>query len=101
MIELKGSQRRHLRSLAHSLDPAVRVGKNGITDDLISSVDEALEAHELIKVKFMDFKEDKKELSQIISIRSKSHLIGMIGNIAIFYRQNPDKDKRKIFIPGS
>lgn len=96
---LAGSQRTYLRGLAHKLRPVIQVGKNGITDELIKAVDDALNIHELIKVKFVDFKEEKKELSQDIADRTSSEAVGLIGNVAIFYRQNPDEEKRKITLP--
>lgn len=100
MKTLKGFQRRHLRASAHGLRPVVQVGKNGITPDLIKAVDEALDVHELIKVKFVDFKEDRKALSQEIGEKTSSEEVGLIGNVAIFYRQQPDEDKRKIVLPS-
>ena len=99
MKSLKGSQRTYLRGLAHKLRPVVQVGKNGLTEELIKAVDEALGSHELIKIKFVDFKEEKKALSQEIGERTSSEAVGMIGNIAIFYRQQSNKEKQKIILP--
>ncbi len=99
MNQLSGTQRKYLRGLAHKLRPVIQVGKNGISTELIKAVDEALNIHELIKVKFVDFKEDRKEFSQEIAERTSSETAGLIGNIAIFYRQQPDKEKRKITLP--
>ena len=99
MNPLSGTQRKYLRGLAHSLRPVIQVGKNGISTELIKAVDEALNTHELIKVKFVDFKEDRKEFSQEIAERTSSETAGLIGNVAIFYRQQPDKEKRKITLP--
>ena len=96
MEQLKGSQRKYLRSLAHHLKPVVLVGRNGVSAQLIASVDAALKDHELIKVKFGEFKEEKKEIAEEIATVSKSQVIGIIGNIAIFYRQHPQPEKRKI-----
>jgi len=99
MEQLKGTQRKYLRSKAHHLKPLVIIGRNGINKQVIGSVDLALKDHELIKVKFGEFKEAKKEISAEIAQATKSELIGIIGNIAIFYRQNPAPEKRKIKIP--
>jgi RNA-binding protein len=99
MEQLKGSQRKYLRSQAHHLKPLVIIGKNGINQQVIGSVDLALKDHELIKVKFGEFKDVKKEMSAEIAQTSKSELIGIIGNIAIFYRQNAEPGKRKIKVP--
>jgi RNA-binding protein len=96
MEKLKGSQRKYLRSLAHHLKPVVMVGKNGVSEKLMASVNAALNDHELIKVKFVEFKEDKKEISKEIEQSTKSEVVGIIGNIAIFYRQHPQPELRKI-----
>lgn len=99
MDKLKGSQKKYLRAQAHHLKPLVIIGAKGVTEQLIGSVDLALKDHELIKVKFGEFKESKKEISEEIAQTTKSELVGLIGNIAIFYRQNPTPEKRKIIIP--
>lgn len=99
MKQLKGSERTYLRGLAHHLKPVVIVGEQGITDQLIQATNEALDLHELIKVKFNSFKEQKKTLAQDIEERTQSEMVGMIGHIAMFYRQQPDPEKRKIQVP--
>jgi RNA-binding protein len=99
MEKMKGSARKYLRSLAHHLKPVVIVGKNGVSAQLISSVDLALKDHELIKVKFGEFKEAKKEISEDIAKATKSEVVGIIGNIVILYRQQQDPGKRKIKMP--
>ncbi len=96
--EMKGSAKKYLRAQAHHLKPAVIIGAKGVTDGLIASVDLALKDHELIKVKFGEFKEAKQKISQEIAQATKSELVGRIGNIVILYRQNPEPEKRKIKI---
>lgn len=96
MLQLEGSQRRYLKRLAHSLKPMVHVGKNGVSDNLILSVDKALNDHELIKIKFLDYKTERRELSKSIAEKTGCELVDIIGNVALLYRQSPDKDKRKI-----
>ena len=96
---LSGSQKKYLRGLAHHLNPSVRVGKKGVVESLIESVDSQLKAHELIKVKFVNWKERKESLSDQIATETQSENVGQVGNVAIFYRANPDLEKRKIVIP--
>jgi len=96
---LSSSQRKYLKGLAHHLNPSVRVGKKGVEDSLIESVNSQLKAHELIKVKFVNWKEQKDSLSDHIAAETQSENIGQVGNVAIFYRANPDPEKRKILIP--
>ncbi|MFA5321355.1 MAG: ribosome assembly RNA-binding protein YhbY [Smithella sp.] len=99
MDKLKGSQKKYLRSQAHHLKPLVIIGAKGVTGQLVGSIDLALKDHELIKVKFGEFKEAKKEISEEIAQTTKSELIGLIGNVAILYRRQPDPEKRKIKTP--
>jgi RNA-binding protein len=99
MEPLKGSQKKYLRSQAHHLKPLVIIGRNGLNEQVLGTVDIALRDHELIKIKFGEFKEDKKEISAEIAQATKSELVGIVGNIAICYRQHPEPEKRKIKIP--
>ena len=101
MKKLNGFQAKYLRGRAHSLKPVVFVGQKGITDALIRSAKEAFNRHELIKVKFIEFKEkkQKKEIAAAFGTKTDSLMAGMIGHIAIFYRQHDDPEKRKIVLP--
>ena len=101
MENLKGFQKKYLRGRAHKLKPTVFIGQKGITENVIRSTDEALNAHELIKVKFLDFKEkrQKLELSDVLSEGANCHAVGMIGHIAIFFRPHKDPEKRRIKLP--
>jgi RNA-binding protein len=99
MLELSSSQRKYLRSLAHHLDPVVLVGKQGVTDMLVRSALQALEAHELIKIRFNEFKDQKRVLADEITRRVGGHIAGIIGHVAIVYRPHPDPEKRKIALP--
>lgn len=98
--KLLGSDRRYLRSIAHHLQPVVHIGKTGVSTNLLAEIDRALEQHELIKVRFLDFKEEKKTLSQTIATDTHSEMVGMVGHISMFYRQNPDPERRHIDIPS-
>ena len=99
MEQLQASQRKYLRSQAHHLKPLVIIGRNRINEGVIGSIDLALKDHELIKIKFGDFKEEKKALSAEIAQATASEVVGIIGNITIFYRQHPEPEKRKIKLP--
>ena len=101
MKKITSTQAKYLRGIAHGLKPVVYVGQKGVTDALISSTEEAFDRHELIKIKFIDFKEKKQktDIARVLESRTGSHLAGMIGHIAILYRQHPDQEKRKIVLP--
>lgn len=99
--QLKGFQRKYLRGLAHDLDPVVYIGQNGITEAVERSINEALDAHELIKLKFIEFKkkEQKEQISKGIEERTGCQMVGLIGHVAILYRRHRDVKKRRIRVP--
>ena len=101
VVTLTSLQKKYLRSLAHGLKPVVFIGQKGVSDTLIQAVDSALTDHELIKMRFNEFKE-KSQKSDIIAELERScqcQLAGLIGHTAIFFRQNSDPDQRKIMLP--
>ena len=101
MKKLTSSESKYLRGLAHELKPVVFVGQKGVTEALIKSTSEAFDRHELIKVKFNDFKEkqQKKEIAAVIEKQTGGRMAGLIGHIAIFYRPHSNPEKRKIVLP--
>jgi RNA-binding protein len=99
MQQLTNAQRAYLRRLAHDIRPIVQIGKGGVTDNVRLSVDRALSGQELIKIKFLDFQDQKQELTDDLVEFTGSALIGIVGNIATLYRQQPDPDRRKIELP--
>ncbi len=101
MEALKGFQKKFLRGQAHGLKPVVFIGQKGLSADLVDSLHQALDTHELIKVKFIDLKEKQQKFGMIEAVVSAAdcQLVGTIGHIAIFYRQQADPEKRKIQLP--
>jgi len=101
MEKLKGFQKKYLKALAHAMKPVVFIGRNGVTPNVIQAVDDALDKHELIKLKFIDFKEksEKTEIIGEIEDATTSEMVGMVGHIALFYRRQIDPDKRTITVP--
>ena len=97
---LTNLQKRALKGLAQRMDPLLKVGKLGLTDSLIRSADEALERHELVKVRFESFKnkEQKQHRMPELADRTKSLLIARVGHVAVFFRRNPDPEKQRILI---
>lgn len=99
--DLKGYERTYLRGLAHHLKPVVLIGQRGMTDQVIKALHEALEQHELIKVKFIEekTKAEKRLMVELLCQGGQAHLVGMVGHIAILFRPSSDPEKRKIFLP--
>ena len=87
--EVTSKVRATLRSKAQSLDPVVMVGRDGITEGVVAALDVALTDHELVKVRFQDFKELAKDLSKDLAQRTDSLLVSTTGFTAVFYRKNP------------
>lgn len=101
MKKLEGFEKRYLRGLAHSLKPVVLIGQKGLTAEVLRSAKQAVERHELIKVKFHDVKEkgQKAELTELLEQETGSEIVGVIGHTTIFFRQQRDPEKRKISLP--
>ena len=91
---LTSKQRKFLKSKAHHLKPVVIIGKIEINESIIKAIDESLKAHELIKIKFNQHKDLKVQIISTINKRTNSESIGLIGNIAIIFRQNIDLEKQ-------
>ena len=89
---LTGSQRKHLRSLAHPLKPVVQVGESGLSEAVIQAVDQALRIHELVKVRLLR-PNNKKEEARSLSDRSGAHLCGLVGHTVILYRRNAENPR--------
>ncbi|MFA5868728.1 MAG: YhbY family RNA-binding protein [Candidatus Bathyarchaeia archaeon] len=89
-MELTSKRRAELKAKAHELDPVAHIGKFGVTPESLANIDKALTDHQLIKVKFMGFKETRRELSEEIAGATGSALVDVIGNVAILYRDNPE-----------
>jgi len=88
---LPGKQNKFLRSLGHHLTQIVIVGKEGISENLIQSCNEALDAHELIKIKLgQNCPIGKKEAAKELTEMTGSYLIQLIGKTVLLYRPNRD-----------
>jgi RNA-binding protein len=87
----------YLRGLAHSLNPVVMIGNNGLTDSVLKEIDMNLNAHELIKIKVMG--DDRALRSQMLAeICEKSNAVAVhhIGKQLVVYRKS---EKARIVIP--
>ena len=95
---MTSKQRAYLRSLANSVTAILQIGKNGINDNLIKQVDDALEARELIKVSVLETApEEKRILAEDLASSPNSILVQIVGNKITLYRAR--KKNSKIVIP--
>lgn len=91
-MELTSKRRAYLRKKAHDLDALVRIGKEGVTDNLIQSILDAIESRELIKVKILqNCEEEKMEIMEQLSQCKEFEIVGIIGRTIILFKENKDK----------
>jgi len=96
-MKLNGKQTHYLRGLAHTLKPVVMIGDKGLTENVITEIENALEYHELIKIKVpAGDKESKTQLIDTICQQTKALHAQTIGRIIVLYRPS---DKQKIKLP--
>lgn len=97
---MKGYQKAHLRGLGKHLQPAVNIGRNGLTSAVLAELTRALDQHELIKIRFTGGKEQKDELTAAIAAQAGAELAGTVGHTALFYRQHANPERRNIHLPA-
>src|SRR5580698_5152402 len=86
MQPLTNAELRKYKARAQLLDPMFKVGKAGLSDGFVKSVGDALAQHDLVKVKFVEFKEKKKTLAPELAEKTASHLVMRVGNVAVLCR---------------
>ncbi len=95
---ITSKQRAFLRSIANTTETIFQIGKSGLTPEITESVNDALEAREIVKLTILkNCAEDIREVAQIISERTHSEIVQVIGRKIVFYRQS--KDHKKIELP--
>lgn len=88
---LSKQQLQQLKSQAHPLKSIIQIGKNGLSDELIESVNNAFNNRELIKVSILqNCPYDKKELAFDLARLTNSELIQIIGRVFILYKENDE-----------
>ena len=85
-MNLNNKQKQYLKGLAHPLKPVVMLGNNGLTEGVLAEIDQALQHHELIKVKIAAEERETKAIN-----------VQVIGNMLVLYR--PSTEDRKIILP--
>ena len=99
-MELTSKQRAQLRSLATNMDTIVHVGKDGIGDNLVKQVNDALEARELIKGRVLENSMlTAREACDTLSERCRAEQVQVIGSKFVLYKRN--ETDPKIELPKS
>ncbi len=92
-------QRAYLKGLAMNINPIFQIGKSSVTPELVEAIAESLEARELIKVSVLqNCLDDPKEIAQVISERTRSEVVQVIGKKIVLYKEGKD-NKKKIILP--
>ncbi len=97
-MNLTGKQIRHLRGLGHHLDPVIRIGKEQLSENVLRSTNEALETHELIKVKLQEGCDlDRREAATALAEQTGASVVQVLGKTFLLFRR---AEKEKITLPG-
>ena len=96
-MAITSKQRAQLRGLANTIDTIVQVGKDGIGENLIKQVDDALEARELIKGRVLDnnLEYDARLAAEELAKATRSQVVQVIGTKFVLYRETHSKPKEK------
>lgn len=89
-VTLSARERAALKARAHGLEPVVRLGHAGLSDAAAAQVDNALEAHELIKVKVGEGDRDARAaLADDLCARTGAALVQRVGRVLVLWRSRP------------
>ncbi|RLL48017.1 ribosome assembly RNA-binding protein YhbY [Oceanobacillus piezotolerans] len=95
---LTGKQKRFLRSEAHHLKPIFQVGKDGVNDNMINQIKDALEKRELLKVSVLqNCMEDKDSVAEQIAEGTNAEIAQIIGNSIVLYKES--KENKQLQLP--
>jgi RNA-binding protein len=86
---LTNRELRELKARAQLLKPMLKVGKDGLSPAFLQATDDALTHHELVKVKFDEFKEQKKELALKLADGVAAQLVMQVGHVVVLFRRKP------------
>ncbi len=91
---LTSKQRAYLRSLAANEDVIMQVGKSGVTEAMVKTVSDALEARELIKMRVLENSgEDVRDAAEQLAAATDAEVVAVIGKCLILYRESETKKK--------
>ncbi|KGP90467.1 RNA-binding protein [Pontibacillus chungwhensis BH030062] len=94
---LTGKQKRFLRSKAHHLNPIFQVGKTGVNENMIDQISDVLEKRELIKISILqNCFEDKDEVAKDIADGAEAHIVQIIGNTIVLYKESDENKQIKL-----
>jgi RNA-binding protein len=89
MEPLTNAQVRQFKARAQKMKATIKIGKEGLSPQFLRALDDALKHRELVKVKFDNFKDRKKELTPQLAEKTGSYLVTRVGNVVVLYRPAP------------
>jgi RNA-binding protein len=93
-MALTEKQKKHLRRLAHPMNPIVMLGNAGLTDAVVAELDRALADHELVKVSARVGERDaRNEALATLASRTMSELVQRVGHVGVFFRRRTELPK--------
>ena len=100
-IKLNSRQLRYLRGLGHHLKPLVMLGRDGLSENVISAANAVMVAHELIKIRIGNgCLLDRREAAEALAERIGAEIVQILGKTVLLYRANPDRnDEKRIKLP--
>lgn len=94
-MAITGKKRADLRAEANHLDPLVHVGAHGVTQMLVSSLDDALRTRELVKVQLgRPVDERPRSIAERLAQETGAIVVQVIGRTATLYRENPELERK-------
>ena len=97
---MTSKQRSYLKSLAMDQSAILQIGKSSLTPEITRSVDEALEARELIKIHVLkNCFDDGSSIAEVLAERTRAEVVQVIGKMIVLYRPAKEEKKRKIVLP--
>ena len=89
---ITSKQRAYLRGLANDFPAIMQIGKGGLTENLIKTCSDALEARELIKLHVLENSgESPKEIAEALAEAVGADVVAVTGKKAILYRRSEKK----------
>ncbi|TVS12534.1 MAG: YhbY family RNA-binding protein [Wenzhouxiangella sp.] len=92
-MPLTNAQRKYLRGLSHDLDPVVMIADKGLSETVLAEIEQALDHHELIKIKLRAEREQRGAWVDRIARQFRAELVHQIGQVACYYRRHPKHPK--------
>ena len=95
---ITSKQRSKLKGIASTLPAIAQIGKGGVTENMVKSLNDALEARELIKISVLkNCADDPREIAEVMAERTQSAVVQVIGKKIVLYKES--KNKKKIVLP--